>query len=95
MRAPGAATGVYALETAMDELAYAAGIDPLELRLKNYAETDEPDENKPFTSKELRACYQHGAERFGWSQAQSRAALHARGPRAGRLGHGDRRLGSA
>ena len=67
MRAPGAATGVTALETAMDELAYAVGIDPITLRLKNYTETDEPDK-KSFTSKELRACYQLGAERFGWSR---------------------------
>jgi xanthine dehydrogenase YagR molybdenum-binding subunit len=67
MRAPGAALGVTAIETAMDELAYAAGIDPVELRLMNYAETDEADK-KTFTSKELRACYQLGAERFGWAK---------------------------
>lgn len=66
MRAPGAAWGVYALECAMDELAYAAGIDPLELRLRNYAERDQ-NEDKPFSSKELRACYAQAAERFGWS----------------------------
>src|SRR4051794_17318019 len=51
----------------MDELAYATGIDPVQLRLKNYTERDE-NENKEFTSKELRACYQLGAERFGWSR---------------------------
>ena len=67
MRAPGATTGVFALETGMDELAYEAGIDPVDLRLANYAETDE-NENKSFTSKELRACYAQGAERFGWSE---------------------------
>ena len=67
MRAPGAATGVTAIETAMDELAYATGVDPVELRLRNYAETDEANK-KDFTSKELRACYQLGAERFGWSR---------------------------
>jgi xanthine dehydrogenase YagR molybdenum-binding subunit len=67
MRAPGATTGVYALETAMDELAYAAGIDPVELRLKNYSEKDENDD-KPYTSKELRECYRQGAERIGWSR---------------------------
>ncbi|MBV8521812.1 MAG: xanthine dehydrogenase family protein molybdopterin-binding subunit, partial [Acetobacteraceae bacterium] len=65
MRAPGATTGVFALETAMDELAYSAGIDPLALRLKNYADTDQ-NEGKQLTSKELRACYTQGAERFGW-----------------------------
>src|SRR4051794_35885792 len=51
----------------MDELAYATGIDPVQLRLTNYTERDE-NENKEFTSKELRACYQLGAERFGWSK---------------------------
>lgn len=66
MRAPGAATGVTAIETAMDELAYATGIDPVELRLRNYAEVDEANK-RSFSSKELRACYQLGAERFGWS----------------------------
>ena len=67
MRAPGATLGVYALEAAMDELAYATGVDPIELRLKNYAEKDR-NEGKPFSSKELRACYSQGAERFGWSK---------------------------
>jgi xanthine dehydrogenase YagR molybdenum-binding subunit len=65
MRAPGASWGVYALECAMDELAYALKIDPLELRLKNYAEKDQ-NEDKPFSSKELRECYRQGAEKFGW-----------------------------
>lgn len=67
MRAPGAVTGVFALEVAMDELACATGIDPLELRLRNYAERDE-GENKDFTSKALRACYAEGAARFGWAR---------------------------
>ncbi|GAB2797170.1 xanthine dehydrogenase family protein molybdopterin-binding subunit [Rhabdobacter roseus] len=66
MRSPGAATGVHALECAMDELAYKLNIDPLELRLRNYAE-EEPSEEKPFSSKALRECYQQGAERFGWA----------------------------
>jgi xanthine dehydrogenase YagR molybdenum-binding subunit len=66
MRAPGAAWGVFALECAMDELACAAGVDPLELRLKNYSERDQVAD-KPFSSKELRACYVQGAARFGWS----------------------------
>ena len=66
MRAPGAASGFPALESAMDELAYALKMDPLELRLKNYAEEDQ-NEKKPFSSKALRECYQQGAERFGWS----------------------------
>ena len=67
MRAPGAATGVYALESAMDELAWAAGVDPVQLRLTNYAETNQ-NEGKPYSSKELRACYQQGADAFGWSK---------------------------
>lgn len=67
MRAPGAALGMFALETAMDELSYELKIDPLELRLKNYAETDQND-GKPFSSKELRAAYEQGAEKFGWTK---------------------------
>jgi xanthine dehydrogenase YagR molybdenum-binding subunit len=51
----------------MDELAYAAGVDPVELRLRNYAEKD-PDTGKPFSSKSLRECYRTGAERFGWNE---------------------------
>ena len=67
MRAPGATTGVWAIETAMDELAYKVGIDPLELRLKNYAYDDQSN-GKPFSSKELKACYEQGAEKFGWAK---------------------------
>ncbi len=70
MRAPGAPLGVFAIESAMDELAEAMDMDPLALRLRNYAERDE-NEDAPFTSKELRACYQVGAERFGWSRRKS------------------------
>lgn len=66
MRAPGAAHGVHALEVAMDELSYAVGMDPLALRLKNYAEAN-PIDGLPYSTKELRACYAQGAERFGWS----------------------------
>lgn len=65
MRAPGESTGTFALEVAMDELAYELGIDPLELRLKNYAERDD-DENKPYSSKSLRQCYERAAAAFGW-----------------------------
>lgn len=67
MRAPGATIGVYALECAMDELAYAANVDPLALRLLNYSERNE-NEDKPYSSKALRECYEQGAERFGWSR---------------------------
>ncbi|HYE54599.1 MAG TPA: xanthine dehydrogenase family protein molybdopterin-binding subunit, partial [Chitinophagaceae bacterium] len=65
MRGPGEATGAYALECALDELAYALDLDPLELRLRNYAETD-PERNRPFSSKFLKECYEMGAERIGW-----------------------------
>ncbi|MBI1682886.1 xanthine dehydrogenase family protein molybdopterin-binding subunit [Caulobacter hibisci] len=67
MRAPGAAVGVHVLECAMDELAYAAGIDPLELRLRNWVEHDQND-NLPLTSKAQKACYAQAAQRFGWSE---------------------------
>ncbi len=66
MRAPGAAQGIFALESAIDEIAHAAGVDPLEFRLKNYAERDEAMD-KPFSSNELRECYRIGAEKFGWA----------------------------
>jgi xanthine dehydrogenase YagR molybdenum-binding subunit len=67
MRAPGAATGVYALESAMDELAVALKMDPLELRYRTYSERDQNDD-LPFTSKQLRECYRQGAEAFGWDK---------------------------
>jgi xanthine dehydrogenase YagR molybdenum-binding subunit len=67
MRAPGEATGSVALESAIDEMAQACGMDPLAFRLKNYAEV-EPISGKPFSSKALRECYRQGAERFGWER---------------------------
>ena len=66
MRAPGEASGSIALEGAIDEAAYACGMDPLEFRLANYAEV-EPISGKPFSSKALRQCYAQAAERFGWA----------------------------
>jgi xanthine dehydrogenase YagR molybdenum-binding subunit len=80
MRAPGAVSGMFALECAMDELAYALKIDPLELRLINYAEKD-PESGRPFSSKALRECYRLGAERFGWKNRQ----FEPRSMRDGRL----------
>ena len=67
MRAPGAATGVYALESAMDELAVALKLDPVELRLRCYSDRDQ-NEDIPYTSKALRECYRQGAEAFGWNK---------------------------
>ncbi len=64
-RGPGETTGMFALECAMDELAYELGLDPLELRLRNHADVD-PASGNPWSSKGLKECYQRGAERFGW-----------------------------
>jgi len=70
MRAPGEASGNFALESAIDELAVARQQDPLDFLMRNYAEKD-PHENKPFASKALRECYRQGAEAFGWSRRPS------------------------
>jgi xanthine dehydrogenase YagR molybdenum-binding subunit len=67
MRAPSAATGVYALEAAMDELAVALKLDPVELRLRCYSDRDQNDD-RPFSSKALRECYREGAAAFGWDK---------------------------
>jgi xanthine dehydrogenase YagR molybdenum-binding subunit len=83
MRAPGQAQGNFALESALDELAYATGIDPLELRLRNYAE-EQPQLGLPWSSKALRDCFELGAERFGWS---------ARDPRPGSMRDGNWLIG--
>lgn len=76
MRAPGEAPGMYALESAMDELADALGMDPVELRLRNEPPT-EPDSGRPFSSRHLVECLREGAERFGWA---GRGAPHRDGP---------------
>jgi xanthine dehydrogenase YagR molybdenum-binding subunit len=65
MRAPSATTAVYALESAMDELAVALDLDPLELRLRCYSDRDQ-NTDRPYSSKGLRDCYRQGAEAFGW-----------------------------
>ncbi|PHM08935.1 xanthine dehydrogenase family protein molybdopterin-binding subunit [Nostoc sp. 'Peltigera malacea cyanobiont' DB3992] len=67
MRGPGEAPGMFALESAMDELAYTLNIDPIELRLRNHADID-PHKGLPWSSKSLKECYQKGAEIFGWPQ---------------------------
>ncbi len=65
MRGPGETTGAYALESAMDELAYALQLDPIEFRLRNYAETD-AERNKPYSSKFLKEAYQLGTDKIKW-----------------------------
>jgi xanthine dehydrogenase YagR molybdenum-binding subunit len=66
MRAPGEAPGQFALESALDELAYKLNMDPVELRRRNHAKVN-LSIDKPFSSKHLLECYDHGAKRFGWS----------------------------
>jgi len=79
MRAPGAVSGAFALESAIDELAFKLKIDPLELRLINYAEKD-PETGKPWSSKALRDAYKQGAAKFGWEKRK----LEPRSMRDGR-----------
>lgn len=67
MRAPGESPGMFALESAIDELAEKAGIDPLEFRQRNLAERD-LQADRPWSSKHLDGCYRQGAERFGWAR---------------------------
>ena len=83
MRGPGRTPSLLAIESAMDELAVKLNIDPIEVRLKNYAEMDE-GVKKPWSSKHLREAYQMGAEKFGWSQ---------RNPKVGSMTKGDEILG--
>ncbi|MGE5181074.1 MAG: xanthine dehydrogenase family protein molybdopterin-binding subunit, partial [Acidobacteriota bacterium] len=84
-RAPGEATGTFALESALDELAIALEMDPIELRLRNYADAD-PDDARPWSSNSLRECYAAAAERFGWSRRDPRPGSMRDG--AGRIGWG-------
>jgi xanthine dehydrogenase YagR molybdenum-binding subunit len=67
MRAPGESPGLFAVESALDELAYAANVDPVELRVRNHAIND-PSTGTPFSSKHLLECYREGARRFGWAK---------------------------
>jgi xanthine dehydrogenase YagR molybdenum-binding subunit len=67
MRAPGKCPGMYALESAMDELAVELGLDPIELRIRNEPEVD-PETGRRFSSRNLVACLREGAERFGWDR---------------------------
>jgi xanthine dehydrogenase YagR molybdenum-binding subunit len=79
MRAPGEAPGMFALESAMDELAVALGTDPVELRIANEPDT-EPDSGKPFSSRHLVECLREGARRFDWAHRDPRPGMRAAGP---------------
>ena len=83
MRAPGETPGMYALESAMDELAVATGIDPIELRIRNDTDRD-PESGLPFSSRNLVACLREGADRFGWAE---------RDPSPGTRWEGRKRIG--
>jgi xanthine dehydrogenase YagR molybdenum-binding subunit len=83
MRGPGAVPGLFAMESAMDELALALKMDPVELRVRNDTLTDEST-NKPFSSRHYKECLQAGAEKFGWSK---------RTPGVGSMRKGDLILG--
>ncbi|WP_339155113.1 xanthine dehydrogenase family protein molybdopterin-binding subunit [Actinomadura luteofluorescens] len=78
MRAPGETPGMFALETAMDELAVATGIDPVELRVRNDTDRD-PESGLPFSSRNLVACLREGAERFGWAGRDPRPGARREG----------------
>ncbi len=84
-RAPGESVGTTALESAMDELAIMLNMDPLELRLLNYAEKD-PGEQKEFTQKNLREAYTDAAQRFGWANRNKTPGAMRQGNK--RIGHG-------
>ncbi|RSS80800.1 xanthine dehydrogenase family protein molybdopterin-binding subunit [Streptomyces sp. WAC06614] len=76
MRAPGECPGMFALESAMDELAAACGVDPVELRLRNDTPYD-PHSGLPFSTRDLAACLRLGAQRFGWAGRDRLRAEHA------------------
>jgi xanthine dehydrogenase YagR molybdenum-binding subunit len=78
MRAPGECPGMYALESAMDELAVACGLDPIELRMRNEPEID-PESGNPFSSRNLVACLREGAARFGWSSRDPEPGVRREG----------------
>ena len=83
MRGPGRTPSLFAIESSLDELAVKLNLDPIDVRLRNYAETDEGSK-RPFSSKHLREAYQVGAEKFGWSQ---------RNPKIGSMTKGNEILG--
>jgi xanthine dehydrogenase YagR molybdenum-binding subunit len=78
MRAPGECPGSFGIECAMDELAIAAGADPVELRIRNEPEVD-PESGKAFSSRNLVACLREGADRFGWAERDPRPGVRRQG----------------
>src|SRR5438128_5548005 len=78
MRAPGESPGMFALESAMDELAVACGLDPIELRVRNEPAVD-PETGRPFSSRGLVACLREGAQRFGWAKRDLQPRTHRAG----------------
>jgi xanthine dehydrogenase YagR molybdenum-binding subunit len=78
MRAPGECPGMFALESALDELAIACDLDPVELRIRNEPEID-PESGNRFSTRNLVACLREGAERFGWGDRDPRPASHQEG----------------
>ncbi len=78
MRAPGEAPGMFALESAMDELAVELDMDPVELRIRNDTQVD-PESGKPFSSRRLVECLRQGADRFGWAGRDGRPGLRREG----------------
>ena len=78
MRGPGGASAMFALESAMDELAHATGLDPLEVRVRNHADTD-PESGKPWSRKSLRSCYDAGAKAIGWDDRPTGGSIRLDG----------------
>ncbi|WP_407165823.1 aldehyde oxidoreductase molybdenum-binding subunit PaoC [Bradyrhizobium sp. ORS 111] len=74
MRAPGEASGMMALEIAIDELAEKLGMDPIELRIKNDTQVDPEHPERPFSQRQLVKCLREGAARFGWSRRDPQPA---------------------
>ena len=85
MRAPGEATGSFALESAMDEMAWKLRMDPIDFRVKNDTQTD-PSNNKPFSSRLLVECLRIGAEKFGWKDRKTEPRSNKKGNWL--IGHG-------
>ncbi|MEM7797877.1 MAG: xanthine dehydrogenase family protein molybdopterin-binding subunit [Chloroflexota bacterium] len=82
MRGPGISSAIFAVESAMDELAIKQGIDPLEIRLINHADVN-PENGKPWSSKSLKACYSVGAEMIGWQDRPAGGTLRGDGKAIG------------